>query len=110
MSDNNTRKSLSFALGAAFVSALTAGAVNAAANPFGQTELHGGYMVADNHADTATMEGKSGAMNKDKMKEGTCGEMGKMQQEGKCGAMGKAHKEGDKAATPEMPDHAVKPE
>lgn len=115
MSDNTARKPLSLALGAAFASALTAGAVGAAENPFVQTELHGGYMVADSHGDKAKMEGKCGTMGKDKMKEGMCGEMGKAQQEGKCGegkcgAMGKAQKQGDQAATPATPDNAVKPE
>ena len=120
MSDNNTRKPLSLALGAAFASALTVGGATAAENPFGQTELPGGYMVAEAQGDKAKMEGKCGegkcgAMQKDKMKEGMCGEMHKNQAEGKCGegkcgAMGKAQKQGDAAATPDTPDNAVKPE
>jgi uncharacterized low-complexity protein len=116
MSDNNHLKPLNIALGAAFASALSVGVATAAENPFGQSELAGGYMVAGDAADKAKMEGKCGegkcgAANK-MPKEGQCGTQNKMQKEGKCGeglcgAMGKAQKEGDKAATP---DSAVKPE
>lgn len=114
MSDNTPLQSLSIAplnivLGAAFASALSAGVVNAGENPFGQSEV-GGYLVADSH-DKAKTEGKCG--------EGKCGAMGKdtkasandaKVKEGMCGAHGKAQKEGDQAATPEIPDNAVKPE
>ncbi|WP_297529280.1 HvfA family oxazolone/thioamide-modified RiPP metallophore [Thiohalobacter sp.] len=86
MSNQSTRKPLAVALGAAFATSLSTGAI-AADNPFSSTELSGGYM-------TAEMEGKCGSMNKagkpaakmqDRMKEGKCGE-------GKCGGMNKADK------------------
>lgn len=115
MFDHSAHTPLSLALGAAFASALTVGAAGAAENPFAQNELHSGYMIADNDAGKANMEGKCGAMGKDKAKEGMCGEMGKAPQdgkhmEGKCGAMGKAQKQGDKAATPDTPAETGKPE
>jgi uncharacterized low-complexity protein len=71
-----TKKPLSIALGAAFVTSLaTAPIVSADANPFGMSELSSGYMVvADNHEGKA--EGKCG--------EGKCGE-NKAKKEGKCG-------------------------
>ena len=90
MSDKSPIKPLAFALGAAFATSLAAGSAAAAENPFGQSELTGGYLVADNHGDKPKMEGKCG--------------------EGKCGAMNKAQKQGDKAATPDMPEDAGKPE
>lgn len=113
MSDKSPMKPLAFALGAAFATSLSSGAF-AAENPFGQSELAGGYMVADNHGDKPKMEGKCGEGKcgaKDKAKaEGKCGgdkaaKEGKCG-EGKCGAMNKAQKQGDKAATPETPDAA----
>ena len=132
MSDTNNPKPLKIAplnvaLGAAFASALSVGVATAAENPFGQSELGSGYQVAGNTADKAKAEGKCGegkcgagmtkapkegqcgAQNK-ATKEGQCGAQNKMQHEGMCGAMGKAQKAGDKAATPETPDNAVKPE
>ena len=110
MSSTHNLKPLNIALGAAFASALSVGVATAAENPFGQSEVNGGYLTADNHAGKAKAEGKCG--------EGKCGAMNKSAQEtkdkamkeGLCGAMGKAQKEGEKAATPETPDNAVKPE
>ena len=73
MSEKITKKPLAIALGAAFVTSLTATpVVNAAENPFAMSELSSGYTIADSH-----MEGKCG--------------------EGKCGG-DKAAAEGDKAA------------
>jgi uncharacterized low-complexity protein len=117
MSDKSPMKPLAFALSAAFATSLAAGSAMAAGNPFGQSELAGGYMVADNHGDKPKMEGKCGegkcGADKTKAKaEGMCGAdktkaktEGKCG-EGKCGAMNKAQKQGDKAATPETPDAA----
>ncbi|MEE9343192.1 MAG: hypothetical protein V3V12_06150 [Gammaproteobacteria bacterium] len=66
---NNTLKPLSIALGAAFVGSIASTSIaNASENPFGMTELSGGYMVS-------MAEGKCG--------EGKCG--GKMKKEGQCG-------------------------
>ena len=126
MSEQSRLKPLAIALGATFASALAIGSATAAENPFGQSELSGGYKLAENTADKPKMEGqcgegKCGAMTKTPkegqcgaqnktMKEGQCGGMNKPPMEGQCGAMGKAQKEGDKAATPETPDNAVKPE
>ena len=120
MSDKSPIKPLAFALGAAFATSLAAGSAAAAENPFGPSELAGGYLVADNHGDKPKMEGKCGegkcgAKDKSKAKaEGKCGgdkakKEGKCG-EGKCGAMNKAQKQGDKAATPDMPEDAGKPE
>ncbi len=64
MSDNSSLKPLAIALGAVFVGAFTTSAA-AADNPFAQTELSGGYQVAD------MAEGKCGGMKSDK--EGMCG-------------------------------------
>lgn len=92
-------KPLAFALGAAFVTTLSAPAVvSAADNPFAMTELSSGYLV------TAAAEGKCGGSMKTRSdteakcgankagdktaKEGKCGE-------GKCGA----NKAAKKAAT-----------
>jgi uncharacterized low-complexity protein len=76
-------KPLAIALGAAFVTSLTAIPVaNAAENPFAMSELSSGYMV------TEMAEGKCG--------EGKCGG-DKTKAEGKCGG-DKAAAEGDKAA------------
>lgn len=111
MSDKSPIKPLAFALGAAFATSLAAGSAVAAGNPFGQSELAGGYMVADNHGDKATMEGKCGAKDKDKAKkEGKCGGDKAMKEgkcgEGKCGAKNKAQKQGDDAAMPDTPDQS----
>jgi len=116
MSKNTVLKPIAVALGAAFVTSLAGASVaNAAANPFGMTELSSGYMVAEGDMkegkcgeshmkekegkcgegmDKSKMkkEGKCGeGMDKSKMKEGKCGEgkmkgdMSKMKKEGKCG-------------------------
>ena len=87
MSTKSPMKPIALALGAAFATSLAGGAY-AAENPFGQTELSSGYMVADSHAKDK-MEGKcgEGKCGGDKAKkEGKCGE-------GKCGG-DKAKKEG----------------
>ncbi len=70
---NTTLKPIALALGAAFATSLAGGAY-AAENPFSQSELSSGYMVAGKN-----MEGKCG--------EGKCGGMGdKSKGESKCGA------------------------
>ena len=82
MSNKTFMKPLSVALGAAFITSLAGTSVaNAAANPFGMTELSSGYMVAE------SAEGKCGGMKTDdsmKEKEGKCGGE-KVKKEGKCG-------------------------
>ncbi len=80
-------KPVATAIGAAFVgSMLVAGSANAGTNPFGLSELNGGYaQIADSH-----MDGKCGG---NKGAEGKCG--GDKAAEGKCGA-GKCG--GEKAA------------
>ena len=72
-------KPVAAAIGAAFVgSMLMAGSASAGTNPFGLSELNGGYaQIADSH-----MEGKCGG---DKGAEGKCGG-DKKAAEGKCGA------------------------
>jgi uncharacterized low-complexity protein len=79
MKANKTRKPVVAAMGAAMAgSLLVAGAVNAAENPFGLSELGGGYMqLASSH-----MEGKCGGA-KPETAEGKCG--GAQPAEGKCG-------------------------
>ena len=75
------------AIGAAFAgSMLLAGAAGAAGNPFGLSELNGGYaQIADNK-----MEGKCGgskaAMPEGKCGTGKCGGTKAAMPEGKCGA------------------------
>ena len=71
-------KPVAAAIGAAFVgSMLAAGSASAGTNPFGLSELNGGYaQIADSH-----MEGKCGG---NKGAEGKCG--GDKAAEGKCGA------------------------
>ncbi|MBI5462703.1 MAG: hypothetical protein HY941_11020 [Gammaproteobacteria bacterium] len=64
MSDNSPLKPLAIALGAVFTGALAAGA-QATDNPFAQTELSGGYQVAQ------MAEGKCGGMKSGA--EGRCG-------------------------------------
>jgi uncharacterized low-complexity protein len=90
MSGKIAVKSLSVAVGAAFITSLAGVSVAVAAeNPFGMTQLSSGYMVAD------SAEGKCGAQKKTTeetqadgekkvMEEGKCGE-------GKCGAKRQAH-------------------
>ncbi len=75
MSNKTVKNSLAIALGAAFVTSLAGTSVaNAAVNPFGMTDLPGGYMVAGKEGKCG--EGKCGGEKKGK--EGKCGE-------GKCG-------------------------
>ena len=77
-------KPVAAAIGAAFAgSMLLAGAANAASNPFGLSELNGGY------AQIAGKEGKCGA--------GKCGGSAEKAAEGKCGA-GKCGGSAKKAA------------
>jgi len=85
----SVKKSLSVAMGATFLAAMSATPVaNADENPFGMQSLKSGYMhVAQNDDDDAGKEKAKEA----KCGEGKCGE-GKMKKEGKCGE-GKA-KEG----------------
>ena len=86
-----TMKPVAAAIGAAFVgSMMLAGGANAASNPFGLTELNGGYaQIASSHGEgkcggskaaEKTMEGKCGA--------GKCGgsKAAEKTMEGKCGA------------------------
>ena len=75
-------KPVAAAIGAAFVgSMLMAGSASADTNPFGLSELNGGYaQIADGH-----MVGKCGG---DKGAEGKCG--GDKGAEGKCGGDKKA--------------------
>jgi uncharacterized low-complexity protein len=78
MSQKSTKKPLSIALGAAFVTSLAATpAANATANPFAMSELRGGYMVAE------TAEGKCGS---GKVTDESKTSSGMMMEEGKCGA------------------------
>ena len=96
-----TMKPVVAAVGAAFAgSMMLAGAANAAENPFGVTELNGGYMqIASSH------EGKCGAgkCGAGKAEEAKCG-AGKKAEEGKCGAgkcgAGKKAEEGKCGAAP----------
>ncbi len=92
MSQKSTKKPLSIALGAAFVTSLAAAPVaNAADNPFAMSELSSGYMVADSHMEGKCGEGKCGGAkatategSEKVMEEGKCGGAKKME-EGKCG-------------------------
>jgi uncharacterized low-complexity protein len=99
----NNKTPLASAMGAAFLSAFAATAVNADVNPFGMTELSTGYMqvAAADKAAEMTCGASMGGMAKPKTAEGTCagsvkpnadkattnktteGQCG----EGKCGAM-----------------------
>lgn len=97
MSKQISNKPVALALGAALTGGmLGAGIANAAENPFGLSELGGGYMqVADSHmegkcggAKPATTEGKCGAVPDAKAKEGKCGGVAEEKpkaEEGKCG-------------------------
>lgn len=62
MPEQSRLKPLAIALGTTLASALSFGSANAAENPFGQSELSSGYMVAENEAAKPVMEGKCGAM------------------------------------------------
>ena len=89
MSNNTLKKSLAVAMGASFAAAMAVSPVaNADSNPFGMSNLSGGYMQL---AEGKCGEGKCG---EGKMKtEGKCGEGKKAEAEGKCGE-GKTKKEG----------------
>ena len=85
MNKKSSIKPLAFALGTAIATTLSSTAVvNAAENPFGMTELSGGYMV------TAATEGKCGGSMKAKSDTETkCGAnkaADKAGKDGKCGA------------------------
>jgi len=81
-----TNKPVASAIGAAVAgSMMLAGAAGAADNPFGMTELNGGYLQTA----AAHMEGKCGGNMTDKQPmEGKCGGnmTDKKPMEGKCGA------------------------
>jgi uncharacterized low-complexity protein len=84
---------LAAAMGAAFLSAFAATAVNAEANPFGMTELSTGYMqvaAADKAAEMAC-GAAMGGMEKPKTAEGACAgnvkTEGAKAADGACGAM-----------------------
>lgn len=109
MSSNKSSKTLTLALGTAFVTGLAASNVASAsqtgANPFAMNELSSGYMqLADNHMGDKNREGRCGEgrgqSNKQDNTEGKCGEgkCGNQKQmeknmEGKCGGA-KAKQEG----------------
>lgn len=86
MSDKTLKKTSASAIGVAMAGSLMlAGSAGAAENPFGMTELNGGYMQTA----AAHMEGKCGGnMKADKPMEGKCGGNMKSEKpmEGKCGA------------------------
>ena len=97
MTLKTSKKSLSIAVGTALGASLALSPMAMAdSNPFGATELSGGYMqLADGHAGEGKCgEGKCGGDKADKA-EGSCGEGkcggDKSEAEGKCG--------GDKAKT-----------
>lgn len=79
MAKKHSLKPVASALGLTLAATLAAGTAQADANPFGMSEIDGGYQVAD------AKEGKCG--------EGKCGE-NKAEKEGKCGEDKKADKEG----------------
>lgn len=85
MSSNKQSKTLSLAIGTAFVTTLAASNVASAAqpgNPFAMSELSSGYMqLADNHMNDKAGEGRcgEGRGNQKQSQEGKCGE-------GKCGS------------------------
>lgn len=61
MSQSSSFKPLAIALGAVFTGSLAAGTALAADNPFAQTELSGGYQVAEMHGGMKSgMEGMCG--------------------------------------------------
>jgi uncharacterized low-complexity protein len=105
---NNTLKPIAAAIGTTFAVSLALSPVaGAAENPFALTELSGGYMVADSHAEgscgenKAEGEGKCGekkAEGEGKCGEGKCGEKRAAHEgkcgEGKCGENKKAEGEG----------------
>jgi len=90
MSKQITLRPIAAALGTTFAVSLALSPIaNAEQNPFSLTELSGGYMVADHHAEGNCGEGKKEGEGKcgegkDTSAEGKCGE-------GKCGEKRKAH-------------------
>lgn len=116
-----TLKPIAAALGTTFAVSLALSPIaSAGQNPFSLTELSGGYMVADSHAEGScgdkktegegkcgegkdtSAEGKCGEgkcgekrmAHEGKCGEGKCGEGKKMEGEGKCGEGAKAEGEG----------------
>ncbi|MGB5396921.1 MAG: hypothetical protein WBN96_07215 [Gammaproteobacteria bacterium] len=100
MSNNTLKKSLAVAMGASFAAAMAVSPVaNADSNPFGMSNLSGGYMqIAEGKCGEGKCgEGKTkkegkcgeGKCGEGKKAEGKCGEgkcgEGKMKKEGKCG-------------------------
>ena len=94
-----TMKPVAAAIGAAFAgSMMLSGTAAAGGNPFGLSQLNGGYaQIADNHmegkcggAKATEMEGKCGAGKcggaKATEMEGKCGGAKATEMEGKCGA------------------------
>ena len=84
---------LAAAMGAAFITTFSAGAVNAETNPFGMSELSGGYMQLAEAGQKAGEMACGANMNMPKTKgaEGACASMKKPAAEakaadGKCGA------------------------
>jgi uncharacterized low-complexity protein len=88
------KKPLAVAMGAAFISTISASAVNAEVNPFGMTELSSGYMQVA--AETTKKAGEMacganmGGMAKPKAGEGACAGNKKAAEtkaaDGKCGS------------------------
>ena len=86
MSQKAIKKPLAIALGTVFVTSLAGTPVaNAAENPFAMSDMSGGYMVAEKGEGKCGGSMDKGGMDKDKMKEGKCGESHKEMKEGKCG-------------------------
>ena len=86
-----SNKAMTAILGTAFVTALSAGSVSAAENPFASSELAQGYQLAA-HGEgkcgaKSDSEGKCGAKSEPEGKcgEGKCGGEMKEKMEGKCG-------------------------
>jgi uncharacterized low-complexity protein len=81
----DSKRTMTAILGTAFVTALSAGSVSAAENPFASAELAQGYQLAA-HGEGKCGEGKCGAKSESEGKcgEGKCG--AKSDSEGKCGA------------------------
>ncbi|OGT83309.1 MAG: hypothetical protein A3H91_17390 [Gammaproteobacteria bacterium RIFCSPLOWO2_02_FULL_61_13] len=85
MSRHITLRPIAAALGTTFAVSLALSPIaSAEQNPFSLTELSGGYMVADSHAEGSCGEGKKEG---EAMKEGEgkCGEGKDTSAEGKCG-------------------------
>ncbi len=90
-----TKKPLALAIGSAFAATLAvAPSANAADNPFGMTELSGGYMQVASEGRCGGMksgsegkcgEGKCGGGSMKSGSEGKCGGDMKSKSEGKCG-------------------------